>query len=121
MRFFSDGAGRKRVGTDAQPTSHVVISDGECNVVGDSVCIPYYFSNYGSNLACDIRFRSDGTLLVNDFATENSVDYFLLDWDTYSESTGPDDISVTSDSLLVLTTRDGCCVLKWFPLSTIRT
>ena len=41
-------------------------------------------------------------LLVVDFATENSLDYFLLNWDTYSNLTGPDKISVTSDSLLIL-------------------
>ena len=33
---------------------------------------------------------------------QNSLDYFLLNWDTYSDLTGPDNISVTSDSLLVL-------------------
>ena len=54
------------------------------------------------------------------------LDYFLLKWDTYSEFTGPENISVTSVSLLVLvvtaqTTRDECCVLMRFPLSTIRT
>ena len=59
------------------------------NVVGDCVHSPNYPSDYESNLACDIRFRSDGTLLVDDVATENSLDNFLLDWDTYSESTVP--------------------------------
>ena len=34
--------------------------------------------------------------------TEKSFAYFLLNSDTYSELTGPDNISVTSDSLLVL-------------------
>ena len=50
--------------------------------------------------ACDICFRSDGTLLVDDFAKENSLNYLLLAGDTYSESTDPDDISVTFKSLL---------------------
>ena len=51
--------------------------------------------------ACDIRFRSDGTLLVDDFAIENSLDYLLFfAGDMYSESTDPEDISVTSDALL---------------------
>ena len=47
-----------------------------------------------------VPFVSEATLLVDDFATENSLDCMLLDGDTYSESTGPDDIAVTSDSLL---------------------
>ena len=37
-------------------TSLIVVSDGECNVVGDCVHSPNYPSDYGSNLACDIRF-----------------------------------------------------------------
>ena len=41
----------------------------------------------------DVRFRSDGTLLVDGFAIKNSLNYLLL-------ATDPDDISVTSDSLL---------------------
>ena len=84
---------------DAQLPSHIVVSDGECNVVGDCVHCPEYPSNYGSNLACDIRFRSDGMLLGDDFATENSLDDLLLDCDPYSELTGPVGIAVTSDSL----------------------
>ena len=80
--------------------SHIVVSDGEGDVVGYCVQSTNYPSDYGSNQACDIRFRSDGTLLVDDFAIENSLDYLLLANDTYSESTDPEDISVTSDSLL---------------------
>ena len=127
---FSDGAGREKgssiyADTPAPTppptptfTSHIVVSDGECDVVGYCVRSPNYPSDYGSNQTCDIRFRSDGTLLVDDFATENSLDYLLLAGDTCSELTDPDDISVTSDSLLfghqitAQTTRDGCCVLS---------
>ena len=100
--MFSDGAGREKGSTiyadmmtpaPSAPltpsfTSHILVSDGESNVVGNCVHNPKYPSVYGSNQACDFRFRSDSTLLVDDFATENSLVYFLLDWDTYFESAG---------------------------------
>ena len=109
---FSDGAGPEKgsciyadtLAPNPPPTpsstNHIVVSDGECDVVGYCVRCPNYPSDYGSNHACDSRFRSDGTLLVDDFAIENSLDYLLLASDTHIESTDPDDISVTSDSLL---------------------
>ena len=59
------------------PTSLIVVSYGE-HVVGDCVHSPNYPSDYGSNQACDTRFRSDGMLLVDDSATENSLFYVLL-------------------------------------------
>ena len=88
---FSDGAGREKgwsicadMITPAptppptpSPTSHIVVSDGECDAVSYCVHSPNYPSDYGSKQACDIRFRSDGTLLVDGFATENSLDHLL--------------------------------------------
>ena len=38
---------------------------------------------------------------MDDFAIDNSWDYLLLAGNTFSESTDPEDISVTSDSFLV--------------------
>ena len=91
---FSDGAGQEKswsmyadITTPAptlpptpSPTSLIVISYGECNVVDDWVHSPIFPQIGGSHLACDIRFRSKSTLLVDVFATEISLFYFLLDW-----------------------------------------
>ena len=95
-----------------------MVSDGECDVVDYCVHCPNCPSVYGSNQACDIRFRSVVTLLMDDFAREKSLDYLFVAGDMYSESTDHDNISVTSDSLLFWssdyrkTTRDGRCVLS---------
>ena len=82
--------------TDAQLHQSHCRSDGECDVVGFCVHSPNHPPDYGSNQACDIRLRSSGTLLVDDFAIENSLE--LLAGDT-------DNISVISDPLLVLVIR----------------
>lgn len=82
------------------PTSHIIMIQGQCDIVGDCVQSPNYPANYGSYQSCTISFRSDGTLLVDHFATENAFDYVLLDGNTYSGLSGPDDQPVTSDSVL---------------------
>ena len=87
------------------PTSHILVIQGMCEIVGDCVQSPNYPSNYESNQACTIGFRSEGTLHVDDFATENQHDYLEFDGSKYSGLTGPpDDSSVTSDSLLFWST-----------------
>jgi len=82
------------------PTSHIVVVDGICELVGDCVQSPNYPSNYGSYQACTISFRGDGTLSVDDFATENGFDYLIFNGTKYSGLTGPDDGPVTSDTEL---------------------
>jgi len=113
ISWFSDGAGQEKgwficVGLPTaaptppptpSPTSHIVVV-GPCDIVGDCVQSPNYPSNYESNQACTVSFRSDGTLSVDDFATENSFDYVLFDGIKYSGLTGPDGLPVTSDSVL---------------------
>ena len=112
---FSDGAGRKRVRlfwadittpaptlppTSSPTTSLIVVSYDECNVVDDWVHSPNVPQDYRSNLACNIRSQSDNTLLVDVFATEISLFYFLLDWGHVLWIDRPRDIAVTSDSFL---------------------
>ena len=86
----SDGAGQEKgwsicagmLPTPAptpSPTSHILVIQGICEIIGECVQSPNYPSNYGSNQACTIGFRGDGTLSVDDFATENAFDYVEFD------------------------------------------
>ena len=56
-----------------------------------------------SNQASTVRFRSDGTVSVFDFATENAFDSMQFDGNTISRLTGPEDQLLTSDSVLFWT------------------
>jgi len=85
------------------PTGHILVIQGICEIIGGCVQSPNYPSNYGSNQACTIGFRSNGTLSVDDFATENAFDYVEFDGNQYSGLTGPEETNVTSDSVLFWT------------------
>ena len=60
-------------------------------------------ATFWSLKACTIGFRGDGTLSVDDFATENAYDYVEFDGNQYPGLTGPEETPVTSDSVLIWT------------------
>ena len=70
------------------PPSHIFVIQGHCDIVGECVQSPNYPANDGSYQSCTIGFQSDGTLFVDQFATENGFDFVLLDGETYVGLTG---------------------------------
>lgn len=95
------------------PTPAIVVEDGLCFVSGTCVHSPNYPLNYGSRETCTIDFNSEAILHVDDFATENNYDTLVLDGTTYTGLAGPDQVAVTSTSVMSWETDFGTTHKGW--------
>jgi hypothetical protein len=82
------------------------LNSGSCTLDATSTCFysPNYPSNYGDGDSCSITVLHGATLSVDYFLLETTYDYLTVDGTTYTSSTGPDGVTVTSGITITFTT-----------------